>query len=312
MKKKYTSITMLLIASFSLYAQPVLNSTDFSTYYNSDSYYKNDVEGLSAGDAGANQIWDFSGITNLTSDGQLGSVPISSCPLASSFPASNIAFKSNSFGNPDYYSFCRLSPTTFETMGGYLVDTKTYFETDHQTIFTFPYTYNTVINDTYQNEGESIQAFTSVYDGYGTLKTPYGTYFNVLRQKIIYGITPNFTQTSYMYFVANPFTIILQLGFSDGYNYVSINTNFTNLSVIKNNKENFVTVYPNPTSSILNFQFPDSLIIDKVIVIDASGKTVLQQDQKITHLNTESLAKGVYIIKVFSGKESYETKFLKE
>ncbi|PWA04723.1 T9SS type A sorting domain-containing protein [Flavobacterium psychrotolerans] len=72
------------------------------------------------------------------------------------------------------------------------------------------------------------------------------------------------------------------------------------------------TIAPNPVKSVLNFQFPNETAIDRVIINDLTGKTVLQQTQNANYINVQSLAKGIYILQAFSGNETYQSKFVKE
>jgi hypothetical protein len=73
---------------------------------------------------------------------------------------------------------------------------------------------------------------------------------------------------------------------------------------------NGIAVFPNPTQAILNLPF--ETIIDNIIITDLTGKTVLHQTLPSSQINVQNLAKGMYILQAFSGKEKYTTKFVKE
>lgn len=73
-----------------------------------------------------------------------------------------------------------------------------------------------------------------------------------------------------------------------------------------------ITIFPNPTTSVINLDFSEAVIIDKVVVVDITGKTVLQQGANATQVNVEKLAKGLYIIEAYSGKEKFTSKFVKK
>lgn len=75
---------------------------------------------------------------------------------------------------------------------------------------------------------------------------------------------------------------------------------------------NAIIVFPNPATSILNFQYPDKITVEKINIIDSTGKMVLQQNQNLNTINVEQLAKGLYIIESYSGKEKFQTKFIKK
>ena len=76
--------------------------------------------------------------------------------------------------------------------------------------------------------------------------------------------------------------------------------------------EEKIKIFPNPTTSVLNLNFSNEITIDKIMVIDMSGKIVLQQNQNFTQIDVEELAKGLYIIEVYSKNEKLTRKFIKE
>jgi hypothetical protein len=73
-----------------------------------------------------------------------------------------------------------------------------------------------------------------------------------------------------------------------------------------------ITLFPNPTTSVINLDFSEAVTIDKIVVVDITGKTVLQQAANTTQVNVEKLAKGLYILEAYSGKEKFTSKFIKE
>ena len=89
-------------------------------------------------------------------------------------------------------------------------------------------------------------------------------------------------------------------------NYITLGTEKLEMA------NNTIIVFPNPATSILNFQYPDKLTVDKINIIDSTGKMVLQQNQNLNTINVEKLAKGLYIIESYSGNEKFYTKFIKK
>ena len=71
-------------------------------------------------------------------------------------------------------------------------------------------------------------------------------------------------------------------------------------------------LYPNPVNSLLHIQTPNNIILNKVTIIDLTGKKVLEQTQNTSQVNVEHLANGMYIIEAFSGEEKLVSKFVKE
>jgi hypothetical protein len=75
---------------------------------------------------------------------------------------------------------------------------------------------------------------------------------------------------------------------------------------------NTITVFPNPTTDFLTIQNSSNTQIDKIIVSDISGKTVLQQNQNASQVNVQNLSKGMYLLQVVSGAKNWQSKFVKE
>ena len=71
-------------------------------------------------------------------------------------------------------------------------------------------------------------------------------------------------------------------------------------------------IYPNPSRSLLTIQNQGNTSLDKIIITDVSGKTVIEQTQNTTQGNIEKLANGMYILQAFSGEEKFRAKFIKE
>ncbi len=85
------------------------------------------------------------------------------------------------------------------------------------------------------------------------------------------------------------------------------------LSTNKNNiYKNSIAVYPNPAKNKINLQFPNQVAVDKIRITGLTGKVILEQTINTTQVNVEKLAIGLYIIQAISGKELFQTKFIKE
>jgi hypothetical protein len=314
MKKLCTIILALFISNNISYAQPVLNSSDFSpsTAYDLDVYSVEDVSGLSPGANGANVTWNFSGL-KAPAAGKLSVLPVASTPYAASYPTANFCFKSIYGGDGVDYDYFRVTSTAIETVGD-VGNGVPYSDIDHSTWFVFPYSYGTNFNDTYQSQSDLvIYSFSATFDAYGTLTTPYGTYNNVMRQKKV-EVDGADTYTDYLWFTANPFKIVMTMSF-DGSNDNSNATTFyvpSALNLKEYNKENLVLAYPNPATSKLNLELPNDKTIDKVVVTDVTGKIVIQETENTAQINIEKFALGLYIIELYSGKEKFTSKFIKK
>ncbi len=305
MKKNYTLIITLLICSFFVNAQPVLNATDFGTDL-SGIGYNGTPSSLSQGNDGPDQIWDFSALT-LSQNSTTTTVAVASVSVSTNFPSSNYCWKITNNTNISGYTFFSLSNSSFESMGlSALGQTNKY--TDTSIMYKFPYTYTTTITDTYQSITDiRAKSFTTVYDAYGTLITPFGTYTNVIRQKKTEGTTVN-----YIWIQTNPFFILMEKTITNGTSS-SISV-FKNTTVLGNNQiepKKAMAIFPNPTHAELNIQLPEQQTLDRVAITDVTGKIVMKQDQNLNQINVSHLANGLYFIEAHSGNEKLVTKFIK-
>lgn len=72
-----------------------------------------------------------------------------------------------------------------------------------------------------------------------------------------------------------------------------------------------IKLYPNPTTDVITIQNPESLIFEKIIVVDQTGKIVLEYTENTNQVDVTNLANGIYILQAFSGEEKFTTKFVK-
>lgn len=75
-----------------------------------------------------------------------------------------------------------------------------------------------------------------------------------------------------------------------------------------------ISIYPNPGHSSLNLINKGSMEINRITVLTVSGKMLMDQiidlDNPIISLNMPELSKGVYIIKIESGKKEIIKKYI--
>jgi hypothetical protein len=306
MKTSYM-VLLLLFSSMGTSAQSILNASDFPENYSAVVYTIN-TTGLSPGNSGKDQVWDFSNLTlPFEPAGSYIVVPPWYSPDIDAFPTANFCAEMSfiDLAGPDeiYYMY-NITPTAIEFLG-----TSSYWGvvlyTDPYIYFQFPYFFGSTISDTYIDNFSAVSSMSSSYDAYGTLITPFGTYTDVIRDKR----TEN-GNTYYRWFKANPFSIVMEGNFStDGFLHIFKNT--TALDTNENHKKS-VAVYPNPTNAILNVQFPANATFDKIIISDLAGKTVMQQTENLSLVNVHDLANGIYVLQAFTGDDLFQTKFIKE
>jgi len=81
---------------------------------------------------------------------------------------------------------------------------------------------------------------------------------------------------------------------------------------LSNSKLIQISIYPNPTNSLLHLSINDIIVVNKVTIVDITGKIVLEQTENLSTINVEKLAKGVYVLSAYAGDKKYQEKFLKE
>jgi hypothetical protein len=76
-------------------------------------------------------------------------------------------------------------------------------------------------------------------------------------------------------------------------------------------------VYPNPTSSSVFVDNSMELTLDKIELIDMSGRVVLVAEKgsfynSLAELNISNLTTGVYTIKMTAGQSSFNQRLIKQ
>jgi hypothetical protein len=298
------SLLLLLLFCLKAYSQPIITETDF-THYSVNVYSASPI-GLSPGSAGANQVWDFSAVTYSSVSYSIQTVPSSSAPFFSTFPTTNYVQKISYPNNPDaFYVMSRVTSTGVESFANTSNSQIIKDYTPDTQLIPLPLSFNQSYTDVFQATTEtSPTTRINLYDGYGTLITPFGTFNNVIRMK-----QTEQGEDVYNWFLANPYTPLMfgQFGSDGGITFDQITTLDTaNLALNEN-----VKIYPNPTSAIINLEFFD-ITIDKIVIYDVLGKAMIEQTHNTNQVNVENLAAGIYIVKAFADNEMLKAKFVKE
>jgi uncharacterized delta-60 repeat protein len=79
-----------------------------------------------------------------------------------------------------------------------------------------------------------------------------------------------------------------------------------------NIEKNSIVIYPNPVTNLLQIQTSNNTSITSSKILDLSGKVIIEQKENCNKLNTETLSKGFYILEVFSDRDKFTSKFIKE
>ena len=307
--KKITLIATVLF-NFIIVAQPVLNASDINPLNIIGNNFSATSTTLGVGSAGANQTWDFSSLV-LTAQGSSNTNSVLTAPFASSFPAANF-FISNGSSN-DSFSYYRLTSNILESNGASSDSQIIINYSNPETIFVFPFTFNTIVNDTFQQNNSSlIESETINYNAYGTVITAFGTYTNVIRLKRTSGGSVNYT-----WFKVNPYIPVLSANiYTGGTTSYSVFQN-TNLATTQNEVKQF-SIYPNPTSgniSIKNIDFSNKSMFVKVY--NMLGNQIVNNyklETESANIDLSNYASGLYFIEIAdeNNKVIYQDKVIKK
>lgn len=314
MKKTYL-LFGALCATFSVLAQPTINSTDLNptigeTFSMIQSNY------ISEGSGGNNVTWDLSGATNNTTYNLSVSAATATTPNANidlNFGGQSHMYQLNNASGQQIYN--QLAGTTMITFS------------DPMQMLTFPLSMSTNYTDnfaaTFTSTGYNFDrqgTVEVVADGYGTLITPSGTFTDVIRVTItqlytdVYSLgTIDYDVTSVAWYkagyhnaLATSVTMITFQGTQQYTEYmVTAPVGIDELNVSEN-----TYVYPNPTNDLLYIQTNDSDVTNYEL-FNLNGEVVYSSSELIDGLNSvdmSELEQGIYLLKLTHLDESVETK----
>lgn len=89
-----------------------------------------------------------------------------------------------------------------------------------------------------------------------------------------------------------------------------LDTNLLSTSEYKTNDNKFA-IFPNPVNNILSIQNFENKLIDKITILDLTGKMVLEQENNSNSINVENLQSGMYLLQILSEEKSCVSKFIK-
>ena len=298
MRRKITLcfLGMAAIASSAI-AQPVVTSSITSVPVGTvDSAYGASPTVL-PGAGGAGVTWDMSTVTTVFA-AKLTVVDPTTTPYAGTFSTATFCTKIEAATTT--YNYNRQSSKGVENVAIQYAGTGTGtdFSPNLRLSVPFPFNYLDSRSDTFQSTTSTgLDTVRLTYDGYGTLKTPFYTYSNVIRIKEDYG-----TSYSYSWYTVSPFALVM--------NYASTTNNYVivtqkpapSTSVHSAFLATQATVYPNPTSgdAILKVTIPGGYNNTSVTISDVSGRSVKQiaVTASETTIQTNGLLPGLYFYTV--------------
>lgn len=279
-----------------VWAQPEITRSDVNTTNFHSEFYYAPADGFDIGDAGADQVWDFSDL-DLMYLGTDTTLPVASTPHAATFPTANYCYKYDGiFGQTNLYYYHNITANKYEILSiAWNGTTGDNYNPDPRTFMVFPYHFNDVYTDTYMSTDDMVlKNVTATYDAYGSVIMPFGTLENVVRQKIVTnGVT------DYIWFNVEPFYPILQTVLAE--NSLGIVKNMTPLGIDDQEKTKF-TVSPNPTTGNFSintdYDFSEG---SEITVYNSIGQCILRQKASFSNsisLNIDNQPSGLYFVNI--------------
>lgn len=311
MKKQLLLIFSLTgLAGLSI-AQPVIQSSDISNIVGETYTVNVAATYQSEGAAGANQTWDFSGLTSGTAatiEMQNPSSTASGSQFTSATVSQYIAIQSTYM----YFGWSSSEHTNYGLVAG----GATIPYSNPEVMFNLPLTYgNTHTDDfdaTFTSQGylwDRSGSVSSEVDGYGTLITPSGTFTDVLRVKVEEDYQDDlqaFPQSAYYqsevyhwYKAGVHYPLMVNTTLTiNGQSQSSVQYTDVETGILESTHVN-VSVFPNPATDVLNVVGND-FSKGAYEVSDVLGKTVLNGTVTNGQINVNTLPSGIYILKLAS------------
>lgn len=320
MKKLY--FTLLTAAlGLNLNAQTLTQANHAPANGDVFSTYQVDSTGVSPGASGAGVTWNFASVnTHSNISNNYTATTVNNA----AYPNANISV-SSSANDLSYYN---STTSIYNYWGGNLVvggfpATITY--TSAAVRATYPMSLNSTQSAVTGGSvvvGGNNGTFTGnskvILDGTGTLSTPSGTYTNAMRvvtsQTINYTaiITGVVTQVNYDYYASGTkaplFTISTSTITGAGASTQTIVTRYKASTTGINAVEagvNAVSVFPNPSSSAINFETP-SQSAKTISIYDINGKFIESKSLNTSlKLDVSNYANGIYSYKIISADNNF-------
>jgi hypothetical protein len=327
MNKLLPLLLIFICQSFAFAQSPVITSAFVSNLTGTNVVDNVFVSAPSEGNSGAGQTWDFS--QNTYNFYTLYSyISPSTAYGYNNFTACTDAIADSS---QVYFKFQKLNGSVYSYIGESMYQSTITIYDDYKDLYRFPMSMGTTFTDTYrshyQDSNGGIFTLTGIdtllVDGYGTLKTPVGTFSNVLRIKVnSYSVDSNCFQgichfgqvykgysyswiseshpglplmwVQYVYIGGVP-----QRVRSEFYEWVA-----TGIDEVEG-KEMAFSISPNPNKGSINLIFGKSIPEATVAFFDITGAEVYSARLNGLNqfsINSERLPRGIYLVKVTSGE----------
>jgi hypothetical protein len=257
------------------------------------------------GSAGPNQIWDFSKATTALG-GTFKIVECSSTPCSASFPTSDWCWEIAGT-NRQYYT---SSSSRLEQLARDIRDSCNggmNFTPNPKTLAIFPFNYNESFTDTWQTTTGTSGSCSGIYDAYGTLITPFGTYHDVVR--VTYSENDLYIKTFFL--SSDPVYSILSINLDLNATIITVDNN---VAVDGLELDNAISIYPNPCDGIIFMTIPNALTKTDLVIVNMLGEIVYNAEinDVPTGIDLSNKSKGVYVARYNDGIKMHYKKIIRQ
>lgn len=320
----------MLICGFLLHAgagaQPVLNKACGFQNGSFVQLYVDVNPTVSEGNAGANQTWDFSALSDDLQTTDYTGISVDITPYANDFQQANVATLNYDFNSIDIYSYFTNDDSYYTTWGYEAYGSKRIYSNPRD-ILRYPFSFGDSFSDTYYASllvGYNSGSVEVTADGYGTLILSTGIFPNCLRVREVRmdtmadSPTPTYTNdTSYKFFVVNypePLCQVVHHHASDGFSFDEIYwQNISPVAVAALNSITSLNLLPNPTAEMLRVSAPFTGDSYSISVYDAAGRLMMKKESLLSVEVTVEVAAwpdGLYLLLVESDGRKASAPFL--
>ncbi len=288
---------------------------------------------VNPGNSGINQTWNLSAIVGTTSF-VTNVISTISAPGAANFPNATIAWDDLSSSATSFFT---ASATALQFYGQY--DGTPLVYSDPLDLLHYPFSHTNMFIDfwksSYTNGSSNVHRSgidTITADGYGALTTPVGTFTNVIRLHLVQSykdssyvnsslVITNGNHDEYFWYkngVHHPLAYV-SITIDDNFGTIKrgtyLSSSFTGINEVTNSISNY-SLYPNPTTTILNLNFNSTENENVEIKIVNTLGSLLKHETieacKIgfnsISMNIEELPTGLYFTQILVEGNVTETK----
>lgn len=322
------TFTLIAFAFLGLGLQAQLLRSDLPDVGETQVYRKADTTGMSAGPGGMSQTWNFGSLVPLGAVSTNNYIAPSVHPQGSFYPSANLCYKP---GNDDF-KFYEASADSFNLIGDKSVANTRATYTDGAALYRFPQAFGVAnvdsLHGTYPDGFISSVSrkgwYQTIFDGSGTLTTPFATYPSVKRVEITASMADSswtgaangtVDLTRYEWYASTQTMPVLIIHFQqvilNGGNPTTTHEIwYADPNAVSTTEANFANldIYPNPSNgnSHLTYRLEsdDNILVELVSVVGQRVSIVTNGAQAAgSHsldLGTQDLAKGVYLVRMTS------------